>query len=74
MALSAWQVRFRGSPALRLMTGPPVITGSSGGTAKKSDKRKNVVYKFQPSYPLLAKSVPAAVLSRAHVVKMATMG
>lgn len=32
LALSAWQVRFRGSPARRLTTGPPRITGFSGGT------------------------------------------
>lgn len=32
LALSAWQVRLRGSPARRLITGPPRITGSSGGT------------------------------------------
>lgn len=33
LALSAWQVRLSGSPARRLTTGPPLITGSSGGTA-----------------------------------------
>lgn len=32
LALSAWQVRLSGSPALRLTTGPPLMTGSSGGT------------------------------------------
>jgi len=32
LALSAWQVRLRESPALRLTTGPPPMTGSSGGT------------------------------------------
>lgn len=32
LALSAWQVKLRGSPALRLTTGAPTITGSSGGT------------------------------------------
>lgn len=31
-ALSAWQVRLRGSPARRLTTGPPPMTGFSGGT------------------------------------------
>jgi len=35
LALSAWQVRLRGSPALRLMMGPPIMTGSSGGTARQ---------------------------------------
>lgn len=32
LALSAWQVRLRGSPARRLTTGPPLMTGFSGGT------------------------------------------
>lgn len=32
LALSAWQVRLRGSPARRLITGPPRMMGSSGGT------------------------------------------
>jgi len=35
LALSAWQVRLRGSPARRLTTGPPLITGSSGGTGER---------------------------------------
>lgn len=35
LALSAWQVRLRGSPALRLTTGPPPMTGSSGGTVDR---------------------------------------
>lgn len=34
LALSAWHVRLRGSPALRLTMGPPMITGSSGGTTQ----------------------------------------
>lgn len=34
LALSAWQVRFSESPARRLTTGAPMITGSSGGTVK----------------------------------------
>lgn len=35
LALSAWQVRLRGSPARRLTTGPPLMTGFSGGTENK---------------------------------------
>lgn len=35
LALSAWQVRFSGSPALRLITGPPLMMGSSGGTVER---------------------------------------
>lgn len=35
LALSAWQVRFSESPARKLTTGAPIITGSSGGTEKK---------------------------------------
>lgn len=35
LALSAWQVRFSESPARKLTTGAPIITGSSGGTGKK---------------------------------------
>lgn len=40
LALSAWHVKFRGLPALRLTTGPPPMTGSSGGTI---DTKKGVV-------------------------------
>lgn len=39
LALSAWQVRLRGSPARRLITGPPRMTGSSGGTAGRRGER-----------------------------------
>ena len=35
LALSAWQVRLRGSPACRLTTGPPLMTGFSGGTKER---------------------------------------
>lgn len=35
LALSAWHVRLRGSPARRLITGAPMITGLSGGTRKR---------------------------------------
>lgn len=38
LALSAWQVRLRGSPARRLITGPPRMTGSSGGTVGRREK------------------------------------
>ena len=40
LALSAWQVRLRWSPARRLTTGEPTITGSSGGTAGKGKERR----------------------------------
>lgn len=43
LALSAWQVKLRGSPARRLTTGPPQMTGSSGGTNnvdKKGEKKQ----------------------------------
>lgn len=40
LALSAWHVRFNGSPALRLTTGPPSITGLSGGTASWVKEKK----------------------------------
>lgn len=40
LALSAWQVRLRGSPARRLITGPPRMTGSSGGTAGVEGRRE----------------------------------
>lgn len=38
LALSAWQVRLRGSPARRLTTGPPLMTGFSGGTGRKKER------------------------------------
>lgn len=34
LATSAWHVRLRGSPARKLTTGAPTITGSSGGTVE----------------------------------------
>lgn len=37
LALSAWQVRLRGSPARRLTTGPPLMTGFSGGTETRRE-------------------------------------
>ena len=40
LALSAWQVRLRWSPARRLTTGEPTITGSSGGTAGEGKERR----------------------------------
>lgn len=39
LALSAWQVRLRGSPARRLITGPPRMMGSSGGTVRRGGER-----------------------------------
>lgn len=39
LALSAWQVRLRGSPARRLITGPPRMMGSSGGTVGRGAER-----------------------------------
>lgn len=39
LALSAWQVRLRGSPARRLTTGPPLMTGFSGGTVDTQKER-----------------------------------
>lgn len=50
LALSAWQVRFRGSPALRLMMGPPKMTGSSGGTAMKEHRGDNVIRSMNPTF------------------------
>lgn len=38
LAFSAWQVRFSESPARKLTTGAPIITGSSGGTGKKDQR------------------------------------
>lgn len=38
LALSAWQVRLRGSPARRLITGPPRMMGSSGGTVGREGR------------------------------------
>lgn len=40
LALSAWQVRLSGSPALRLTTGPPLMTGSSGGTIDQRQRQR----------------------------------
>ncbi len=40
LALSAWHVRLSGSPALRLTTGPPLITGSSGGTVDTDTEKE----------------------------------
>lgn len=34
LALSAWHVRLRWSPARKLTTGAPTITGSLGGTVE----------------------------------------
>lgn len=42
LALSAWQVRLSGSPALRLTTGPPLMTGSSGGTIDTDREREGI--------------------------------
>lgn len=39
LALSAWQVRLSGSPARRLTTGPPLMTGFSGGTIDAQKER-----------------------------------
>lgn len=42
LALSAWQVRLRGSPARRLTTGPPLMTGFSGGTGRTAGGEQEV--------------------------------
>lgn len=40
LALSAWHVRLSGSPARRLTTGPPLMTGSSGGTIDTDTEKR----------------------------------
>lgn len=44
LALSAWQVRLRGSPARRLTTGPPLMTGFSGGTETRREDTPSAGY------------------------------
>lgn len=53
LALSVWQVRLRGSPARRLTTGPPLMTGFSGGT----DTRKERTHLNQSTIQLVYNTV-----------------
>lgn len=54
LALSAWQVRLRGSPARRLITGPPRITGSSGGTVEREAEKLGWGQPLPPSLRVAA--------------------
>lgn len=56
LALSVWQVRLRGSPARRLTTGPPLMTGFSGGT----DTRKERTHLNQSTIILVYNTVETA--------------
>lgn len=58
LALSAWQVRLRGSPARRLTTGPPLMTGFSGGTGGRGGGEQEVSPLMTSEQSHVTKAVP----------------